>query len=889
MERESIVKANAVNYHSISTDESSPPTDVSTTRSKAIKSMVLWSVSLFASMMGITIGFLLFVTVPEETKTADGTAITMSFRTCTSNYGGDQCAVDQGYTCADYTDTFGILFTILFIPISAICFRQVLHHIASTHPTMVLDDDAQLRKQQKMKLLLMLGFSLLLVLLTSLVFGLLVAPNFLRRRTLLTFLGSFIFLLGLAFTLTTATATALSFWRWKQQSRRSLQSQDADPVGLAPRRPAGAIGLFAVLCAFLLIPTSILPNVWVYSGYEYMVSLSKHSIFYGSKYSNLTLLPCISQLDGTATKPATCLPAVWNMYLDQLLWLMGLPVAALICNLLLRYVPDPLHRPVRVIEQRMRKMFAFTTGMTIGETIFIGAIITILLSWFVFWFTFEHLVKESTGAQSDLNSIPSCCKIVHLPINKTTQTCTFPPETAVKGQIQRLARTAGHMTTMGASMLLFPVTKKSVWFHAVGIPFERALSYHRGLGWMTYIFMTLHMLLWWVKWWSEGNWIHNLYSLTLRVSEWNWHYDNFTVPFTHLMWVALTISIALTFLRRKSYELFYYFHLPVGLLFYVVGVLHAWNFWYMTCVGMIVYAIDAAMRVVGLTADQFNTPRGQAPLSVALHHDAGVIEIHFPVEAFRHTSAGQYAFITAPCVSGLQRHPFTISSAPSDTTRTFHIKIMESDSPCLAKMTFTQQLEAKIMDTPNPRSALRDVSVEGPYGNIGAEIGSHVVLVAGGIGITPVHSIFRELFLQSQSSSALSTTSSSSSSSGDNRTVHLIWTAKTYAELDLFSHTLYDALQTDVDGLSTGSTKFQVSLFVTRESGSTTVNENREGITMAQRWVREVAHRGRPDMESFINTDVTSVLACGPSQLISDASELALQCNAVFHSETFYF
>ena len=68
----------------------------------------------------------------------------------------------------------------------------------------------------------------------------------------------------------------------------------------------------------------------------------------------------------------------------------------------------------------------------------------------------------------------------------------------------------GHLTSLSCALLLLPATKNSAWFQLLGIPFERALKYHRGLGLVTYLLVTVHMLLWWLKWLLEGTLWHNL-------------------------------------------------------------------------------------------------------------------------------------------------------------------------------------------------------------------------------------------------------------------------------------------------------------------------------------------------------------------------------------------
>eukprot|EP01049_Picozoa_sp_SAG25_P000897 SAG25_NODE_33_length_20262_cov_33.203293_25_plen_101_part_00 len=80
----------------------------------------------------------------------------------------------------------------------------------------------------------------------------------------------------------------------------------------------------------------------------------------------------------------------------------------------------------------------------------------------------------------------------------------------------------GHLTTLSCSLLMLPVTKNSAWFHLLGVPFERALKYHRGLGMITYVLVTAHMFLWWIKWAKEGTFWHNLVSLKRLLDESPW-------------------------------------------------------------------------------------------------------------------------------------------------------------------------------------------------------------------------------------------------------------------------------------------------------------------------------------------------------------------------------
>ena len=68
-----------------------------------------------------------------------------------------------------------------------------------------------------------------------------------------------------------------------------------------------------------------------------------------------------------------------------------------------------------------------------------------------------------------------------------------------------------------------------------------------------------------------------------------------------------------------------------------------------------------------------------------------------------------------PTISTLERHPFTILSAPSAPERTLHIKALDSSKP--GNPTFTARL-AELVDQGGVE-ALGDVRIDAPYGSAG--------------------------------------------------------------------------------------------------------------------------------------------------------------------------
>lgn len=99
----------------------------------------------------------------------------------------------------------------------------------------------------------------------------------------------------------------------------------------------------------------------------------------------------------------------------------------------------------------------------------------------------------------------------------------------------------------------------------------------QALAWFT---VSLHMLLWFIKWGREGTLGHNMVTFShLKISPHNIHYDNFTIPLCEIAWMGTTVMLAIALLgRRKNYELFYYAH-HWAIVFLAVALLHAWSFW----------------------------------------------------------------------------------------------------------------------------------------------------------------------------------------------------------------------------------------------------------------------------------------------------------------------
>ncbi|RYG51974.1 hypothetical protein EON67_02255, partial [archaeon] len=145
-------------------------------------------------------------------------------------------------------------------------------------------------------------------------------------------------------------------------------------------------------------------------------------------------------------------------------------------------------------------------GMCVGEASVLAVVAALYVYWFWYWsFGYPRIAQEAAGM---------------LDRNPTLQTA---------------ARVLGHMTTLTMSLLTFPMARNSVWESVFGMPFERAVKYHRALGRLTWLLVTLHMVLWDIKWAKEGTLGNNVVTVSnLIIANTNdgtesTHADNFTV------------------------------------------------------------------------------------------------------------------------------------------------------------------------------------------------------------------------------------------------------------------------------------------------------------------------------------------------------------------------
>lgn len=428
----------------------------------------------------------------------------------------------------------------------------------------------------------------------------------------------------------------------------------------------------------------------------------------------------------------------------------------------------------------------------------------------------------------------------------------YEAATEHKSEAEVLARGFGQLANICLGLLLFPVSRHSALSRAYGVAWEQVLTFHVWLGYATLVLFVAHAVSWWVVYKRQ----HLFPSDVLEVPSYfptngagragGRCSDDWTVPLATI--VVFSTLVLIGFLahfqvRRTHFELFYFAH-HIFLAVYATALWHAASAWYFMLGGLVYWVYDHALRATNAAT--------RCRVVAFVPGPAETTHLELEVAGFAY-GAGQYAFLMFPDLAPLVWHPFTISAAPTDAVRlgrlAFDIKRMPGD--CL-----TAKLRGAALAGSQQRVAL-----DGPHG-VPADFDNNqaILLLAGGIGITPIHSIFREFVVQASDAY-----------------VSLCWVVRSADAFDMFPHSFHSL-----------PSNFHVELFVTGPAR----HEEKEVPPLPYQC-------GRPKVANIVSSFVhraavklkfvPAVFACGPTSMIQDASDAALFHGIRFHSEVFEF
>jgi NAD(P)H-flavin reductase len=417
------------------------------------------------------------------------------------------------------------------------------------------------------------------------------------------------------------------------------------------------------------------------------------------------------------------------------------------------------------------------------------------------------------------------------------------------------ARVTGLVALMALGLLLLPASKSSPILVAAGVSWESALWVHICLGMLFLVACTCHVALYFIQFVKLG---HGLDVLPFNALFWypqnpvggNTPSDNWTVPMmATVFWPSIAIFGLFPWMRRKHYELFRYSH-NFFMVLIPAAFWHATHAWYFLLPGVTLWMLDRFLRYLNATecvtlydyaahsVDCWTDPRSDRP-SQNMPEKITKLAFTWPGQTRVHSS-GMYVLVNLPQVSLSEWHPFSLSSSPLDTVASLHIKHMGEDS-------FTGRLHS-IMSQ-NPKQSDIVMNIQGPYGpRIDLHSVPQVLLVAGGIGVTPMVNTLRCAAQRARTGKV-----------GVLKRLHLVWSARS---TDVFS-VFHDKLALDLKELSID---VQISLYCS------TLQEARPSSL-------GVINSGMPRFPEILAAEAglghCLVRVCGPPPMVDACTEAA--------------
>lgn len=402
-----------------------------------------------------------------------------------------------------------------------------------------------------------------------------------------------------------------------------------------------------------------------------------------------------------------------------------------------------------------------------------------------------------------------------------------------------LAIAFGKLTVLNMACALIPVTRNSIWTFFFGISFERAIKFHRVVAPLTSLYAIIHLIL-----------IVKLYDSSIITSiDWIGQ----AVPLyglLSLITMIIMVIFAWDVVRRKKFELFWYLH---NLFFVVVALamLH-------TTLNVIMLAFPFALVLLDLTLRLTSGCTRSCVIESADAMSDECTKLSVTIPKNFTFEAGQFCFLRIPTISIFEVHPFSISCAPSSLCNsnkiTFHIKNM-------GKGQFTGKLHelAKNNELINGSA----INVMGPYGSVALpklENFKVVVLFAGGVGITPMASIFSDLKNRSGNKWVK---------------VVLVWSTRGSEALSSWFPTM---------SCPPNGPVFETQYYDTSKKGTSGQELGGESTVLA----------GRPNtlkiiqsLQGVCSASDVAVFACGPAAMVQDVEGVCQAQRYFFHKEVF--
>ncbi|XP_015123350.1 dual oxidase [Diachasma alloeum] len=423
------------------------------------------------------------------------------------------------------------------------------------------------------------------------------------------------------------------------------------------------------------------------------------------------------------------------------------------------------------------------------------------------------------------------------------------------------------------------------------IPFDSAIEMHKYIACWALIFTLIHVI-------GHG---FNFYYISTQPADdltclfRNYFHASHELPkFQYWIWgtmtgitaMLLTLVTGIIFLcslpvvRRKIYKWFDYGHClyPV---FFILMILHGSGrlvqgpyFHYFFIGPVVLFTIDKIFTATRKTIE--------IPLLKVEILPSNVTCLIFQKPLHFQYKPGQWVRISCPALNTNEYHPFTLSSAPHESTLSVHIR---SVGP------WTINMRNKLDPARKELSELPKIHVDGPYGESHQNWNKYnlSIMIASGIGVTPFASILKDIVHKTNQHWNLG-----------NRKIYFIWVTQTQKQFEWMVDILREVENVDVKHV------VSVHIFITQfyqKFDLRTIllyicERHFQKISNKSLFtgLRAVTHFGRPDFSQFLlaidrmhkDSNTVGVFSCGSPTVVRAVDNACQSINSRPDTQTLF-
>eukprot|EP00549_Striatella_unipunctata_P022548 CAMPEP_0118678828 /NCGR_PEP_ID=MMETSP0800-20121206/3439_1 /TAXON_ID=210618 ORGANISM="Striatella unipunctata, Strain CCMP2910" /NCGR_SAMPLE_ID=MMETSP0800 /ASSEMBLY_ACC=CAM_ASM_000638 /LENGTH=566 /DNA_ID=CAMNT_0006574735 /DNA_START=363 /DNA_END=2063 /DNA_ORIENTATION=+ len=304
---------------------------------------------------------------------------------------------------------------------------------------------------------------------------------------------------------------------------------------------------------------------------------------------------------------------------------------------------------------------------------------------------------------------------------------------------------SGHAARSPLALAFITGTHNSAITFLLGMPFERSLFYHKLCGRIAFLNGIMHAYVAFATYQQENrndgddtsphefDVVDDMFLFETSAEKMieSSFKDQVNSSGTMLQIFLLCIVLSsVPYIRHKLFEVFYFLHILFAISMVVCAFYHSGTA--VVILANTVWVGDLLLRKIIMACFMYPVKAAATIMTET------VIKIEFEKTKTFDYNPGQYVFLCVPEISLFQWHPFSLSSSPHSDQVTLHIRRAGN---------WTEQLY-KLAQTKSDISIL----LEGPYGSLGVDLISDrykmVMLVSGGIGVTPMQSITHQLMYE---------------------------------------------------------------------------------------------------------------------------------------------